>query len=117
MRGSRALCVGGEIGDASVATKDLIIDGGSNRHAVKHIVDKLVENGAVDGSECDGALMMKAAGAIVVHPAVHVSRLMVASEEYPLQGVKHLEAQQVAAGRSALKHKNACVTSDGAGRG
>ena len=84
MGGSGALCVGGEIRDASVTTKNLIIDGGSHRHAVEHIVHELVENGAVGGSKRDGTLMMKAAGPVIVDPAVHVSRLMVASEEYPL---------------------------------
>ena len=59
MRSNRVLCVGGEIRDASVTTKHLIIDGGSHRHAVKHIVHELVEDGAVSGSKRDGTCVTK----------------------------------------------------------
>ena len=73
-----------------MAAKNWVADGGGDGHAVKHVVDQLVKEGAIDVAERDGALAMKAAGTILAFPAVHLSSLVIASEEDPLQGVKHL---------------------------
>ena len=80
-----------------MAAKNLVVDDGSDRHAVKHVVHQLVKEGTIDVAERDTALTKKAASAVMAYPAIHVSGLVIASEEHPLQGVKHLEAQHVAA--------------------
>jgi hypothetical protein len=51
-----------------MTTKNLVTDYSCYRQAVKHIVDQFVKQTTQDGAECQCALVMKAAGAILPEP-------------------------------------------------
>lgn len=70
-----------------MAAKYLVADDSSHWHAVENIIHKLIKEAAVDIAECNDALMMEAACAVLIEPTVHVTCLVVASEEEPLGGV------------------------------
>lgn len=76
----------------------LVADDGGNRHAVKHVVDELVKNAAVCSAKHNGTLVLKTAGAVLSDPAIHVSRLVVAPEQHPLEGMQYFEGKHVPRG-------------------
>ncbi len=51
-----------------MAAKHLVADNGGDRHAVKHVVHKLVKQATVNGAECQCALVVEAAGAVLIEP-------------------------------------------------
>ena len=52
----------------AMAAKHLVADNGGHRHAVKHVVHKLVKQATVNGAECQCALVVEAAGAVLIEP-------------------------------------------------
>jgi hypothetical protein len=54
--------------DTAMAAKYLVADNSGDRHAVEHVVDQLVKQATVNGAKRQRALMMEAAGAVLIHP-------------------------------------------------
>ena len=55
-------------GNTAMAAKHLVADDSGDRHAVEHVVHKLVKQPTVNGAKCQCALVMEAAGAVLIEP-------------------------------------------------
>lgn len=60
--------VGCSFRNAAMAAKYLVADNGGDGHAVKHVIDQLVKQPTVNGAKRHRALVMKAAGAVLIEP-------------------------------------------------